>query len=275
MRDELLIVAALNGTRSREQCPKVPLTPAEVAAEARRAVDAGAGMVAVHARKPDGAPAFDLVVDDLIAAIRAEVDVPIALSTQRSRQTSLGTVTALLGVLRDLPDVGIVHVRAPEPDLPAHREEARQIIEALDDATVRPAPVAGSLDAIGDLVALDADALLGRAPFLLLALGASSSDSPDLAAGTPRNALGLIDAAASSLAQLPVVASGRDEASPIVQAVAAAAGAHVRVGLEDAVALPDGTPASSSAQLVEHAVRLGAALGRAPMPPDDARRLLR
>ncbi len=275
MRDELLIVAALNGTRSREQCPKVPLTPAEVAAEARRAVDAGAGMVAVHARKPDGAPAFDLVVDDLIAAIRAEVDVPIALSTQRSRQTSLGTVTALLGVLRDLPDVGIVHVRAPEPDLPAHREEARQIIEALDDATVRPAPVAGSLDAIGDLVALDADALLGRAPFLLLALGASSSDSPDLAAGTPRNALGLIEAAASSLAQLPVVASGRDEASPIVQAVAAAAGAHVRVGLEDAIALPDGTPASSSAQLVEHAVRLGAALGRAPMPPDDARRLLR
>jgi 3-keto-5-aminohexanoate cleavage enzyme len=275
VRDELLIVAALNGTRSREQCPKVPLTPAEVAAEARRAVDAGAGMVAVHARKPDGAPAFDLVVDDLIAAIRAEVDVPIALSTQRSRQTSLGTVTALLGVLRDLPDVGIVHVRAPEPDLPAHREEARQIIEALDDATVRPAPVAGSLDAIGDLVALDADALLGRAPFLLLALGASSSDSPDLAAGTPRNALGLIEAAASSLAQLPVVASGRDEASPIVQAVAAAAGAHVRVGLEDAIALPDGTPASSSAQLVEHAVRLGAALGRAPMPPDDARRLLR
>jgi uncharacterized protein (DUF849 family) len=275
VRDELLIVAALNGTRSREQCPKVPLTPAEVAAEARRAVDAGAGMVAVHARKPDGAPAFDLVVDDLIAAIRAEVDVPIALSTQRSRQTSLGTVTALLGVLRDLPDVGIVHVRAPEPDLPAHREEARQIIEALDDATVRPAPVAGSLDAIGDLVALDADALLGRAPFLLLALGASSSDSPDLAAGTPRNALGLIEAAASSLAQLPVVASGRDEASPIVQAVAAAAGAHVRVGLEDAIALPDGTPASSSAQLVEHAVRLGAALGRAPLPPDDARRLLR
>jgi hypothetical protein len=33
--------------------------------------------------------------------------------------------------------------------------------------------------------------------------------------------------------------------------------------------------ALSAAQLIEHAVRLGAALGRAPMSPDDARRLLR
>ena len=58
-------------------------------------------------------------------------------------------------------------------------------------------------------------------------------------------------------------------------AIAAAAGEHIRVGFEDAVTLPDGSSATSNAQLVEHAVRLGAALGRAPMPPDEARRLLR
>ena len=52
-------------------------------------------------------------------------------------------------------------------------------------------------------------------------------------------------------------------------------GEHIRVGFEDAVTLPDGSSATSNAQLVEHAVRLGAALGRAPMPPDEARRLLR
>ncbi|MGA0123110.1 MAG: 3-keto-5-aminohexanoate cleavage protein, partial [Gaiellales bacterium] len=60
-----------------------------------------------------------------------------------------------------------------------------------------------------------------------------------------------------------------------VQAVAAAAGAHVRTGLEDAAVLPDGTAASSSAQLVERAVRLGEALGRTPMAPADARLLIR
>lgn len=275
MSDPILIVAALNGSRTRDECPKLPLSPQEVASEAKRAVDAGAGMVHVHARRADGAPSFDFVIDELVAAIRGAVDVPISLSTQRTQQTSLGTVTALFRVLSDLPDVGAVHVRAPEPDLPAHREEARQILEALEEADVRPAPVAGGLDALGDLEALYADSLLGRAPFVLLQLGGAMSASSDVAAGTPQNVVRLLDAAADSLQGMPVVASGRDDASPVVQAVAAAAGAHVRVGLEDAATLPDGSPASSSAQLVEHAVRLAAALGRAPMPPDDARRLLR
>jgi uncharacterized protein (DUF849 family) len=135
--------------------------------------------------------------------------------------------------------------------------------------------VAGSLDAIGDLQALYHDQLLGRAPFLLLTLAGPTSESSDLAAGTPQNTLHLIDAVHSSLAGLPIVASGRDAASPIVQAVAAAAGEHIRTGFEDAITLPDGAPATSNAQLVEHAVRLGAALGRAPMTPDEARRLLR
>jgi 3-keto-5-aminohexanoate cleavage enzyme len=57
--------------------------------------------------------------------------------------------------------------------------------------------------------------------------------------------------------------------------VAAAAGTHIRAGFEDAATLPNGAPASSNGQLVEHAVRLAAALGRSPMTPDDARRLLR
>ncbi len=275
MSEPLLIVAALNGTRLRESCPKVPLTPEEIATEAKRAVDAGAGIVHVHARKSDGSSTFDFVIDDIVAAIRSSADVPISISTQRTRQTSLGTVTALFGVLRDLPDLAAVHVRAPEPDLPAHREEARQILDALDAADVRPAPVAGSLDALGDLEVLNTDALLGRAPFLLLTFGATVSNSSDLAAGTPQNVLRLIDAAAAVLKQLPIVASGQNESSPIVQAVAAAMGAHVRVGFEDTPLLPDGTPASSNAQLVEHAVRLGAALGRAPMSPAEARRLLR
>ncbi|MSO46501.1 MAG: hypothetical protein EXQ67_00220 [Thermoleophilia bacterium] len=275
MSDPLLIVAALNGTRQRDACPKVPLSPEELAAEAKRAVEAGAGIVHVHARKSDGSSTFDFVIDDIVAAIRGAVDVPISISTQRARQTSLGTVTALFSVLRDLPDLASVHVRPPETDLPAHREEARQIIEALDAADVRPAPVAGSLDALGDLEVLYNDSLLGRAPFVLLTLGAAISESSDLAAGTPQNVLRLIDTVRSVLAKPPIVASGRDAASPIVQAVAAAAGEHIRVGFEDAVTLPDGSPATSNAQLVEHAVRLGAALGRAPMPADEARRLLR
>ena len=105
MADPILIVAALNGSRDRKVAKKLPYTPAEIAKEAKRAVDAGAGVVHVHARRDDGGLAFDLTFDEIVSAIRAQVDVPISITTQRTRQTSLGTVTALFDVLRELPEL--------------------------------------------------------------------------------------------------------------------------------------------------------------------------
>ena len=54
MADPILIVAALNGSRDRKVAKKLPYTPAEIAKEAKRAVEAGAGVVHVHARRDDG-----------------------------------------------------------------------------------------------------------------------------------------------------------------------------------------------------------------------------
>jgi uncharacterized protein (DUF849 family) len=275
MSDALLIVAALNGTRSRLEAPKVPYTAEEIAAEAKRAVNAGAGIVHVQARKSDGQPAFDLSYDEIISAIRAEVDVPISIPTQRQRQTSLGTITALFDVLRELPDLATVNVRPPAPDLPAHREEARQILEALDRAQVRPWPNIYTLDGLGDFETLYGDSLLTRTSLVTVGMGSSRSSGFELMAGTPHNVLRLADAARSEFSRFDWVASGEDEASPIVQAVAAAAGGHVRTGFEDAATLPDGSAATSNAQLVEYAVRQAACLGRPVMEPADVRALLR
>ena len=63
----------------------MPLTAEDLATEAKRAVDAGAGLVHVHARKKDGLPAFDLFIEDVVRAIRGKVDVPI-----RSRRSAPG-----------------------------------------------------------------------------------------------------------------------------------------------------------------------------------------
>ena len=116
--DSMLIVAALNGMRSRAEAPAVPYLADELAAEAKRAVDAGAGIVHLHARKEDGSPAFDLVYDEIIGHIRALVgDVPVSITTQRPRQTSLGTVTALFDFLREPPDLAAVNVSPPAPGL--------------------------------------------------------------------------------------------------------------------------------------------------------------
>ena len=275
MTDSMLIIAALNGLRSRLECPKVPVTPKELAAEAKRAVAAGAGIVHVQARKADGSPAFDLSYDDIISAIRAEVDVPVSIATQRTRSTSLGTITALFQVLRELPDLATVGVRPSEPEFPAHREEARQILDGLVPAGVRPVPVVISVDSLGDFEVLYNDSLLTRASFIVMDLGTSDGRGSERVSGTPQNVLRMADACAAQFSRFDWVAAGQDEASPIVQAVAAAAGGHVRCGFEDAATLPDGGEAKSNAELVEIAASLAHAVGRSVMEPDDVRALLR
>jgi len=81
--DPVLITCAISGAvANRDQCPAIPYTPAEYAAEARRAVDEGATMIHIHARRPDGTPSYE--VEDFRAiteAIEAEVDVVINYST--------------------------------------------------------------------------------------------------------------------------------------------------------------------------------------------------
>src|SRR5207237_194807 len=59
------------GLARREQCPWVPYTPAEIAEEARRAWEAGAAVVHIHARTDDGAPTYE---PHVYAAIRREIE---------------------------------------------------------------------------------------------------------------------------------------------------------------------------------------------------------
>ena len=75
LSDPVVITCSISGTlANREQCPAIPYTPAEYAAEARRIVDEGGVMIHIHARKPDGTPSYE--VEDFAAitdAIRGEV----------------------------------------------------------------------------------------------------------------------------------------------------------------------------------------------------------
>src|SRR6185295_12097301 len=208
MADPILIVAALNGTRDRKVAKKLPFTPAEIAKEAKRAVEAGAGVVHVHARRDDGALAFDLTFDEIVTAIRALVDV-----------------------LRELPELATVNVQPPAPDLPAHREEARQILEACERAGVAPEPGINTFEAIADVEALYEDGLLAQAPWLHLELGGAAGTSEQGLAGTPRNLLRLVDALDGTLGQLRWIAHAEGTATAAVCATGAALGGHLRVGL--------------------------------------------
>ena len=56
-----MITCALSGVvADRAQCPAIPYTPEEYAEEARRAYEAGAAVVHIHARSPDGRPSYEV-----------------------------------------------------------------------------------------------------------------------------------------------------------------------------------------------------------------------
>ena len=61
LEDPVVITCAISGAiANRDQCPAIPYTPEEYAAEARRIVDEGGVHIHIHARTPDG----DAVVRD-------------------------------------------------------------------------------------------------------------------------------------------------------------------------------------------------------------------
>src|SRR5207244_897872 len=79
----VLIKACLNGSRSPDQHPAVPASPEQLAAEAQRAVAAGAGALHVHPRAADGSETLDpAACDAAVLALRhACPGVPVGLST--------------------------------------------------------------------------------------------------------------------------------------------------------------------------------------------------
>jgi uncharacterized protein (DUF849 family) len=70
--DKVIVTCALTGVlANRDQCPWVPYTPVEIAEEARRAYEAGAAVVHIHARTDEGGATYE---PSVYAAIRREIE---------------------------------------------------------------------------------------------------------------------------------------------------------------------------------------------------------
>src|SRR2546423_13487399 len=84
MRDPVVIPAALTGVlATRELCPAIPYTPREIGEEARRAADAGASIVHIHARNPEGGPEWRVeTFAEILSEGRERADVIVNFSTR-------------------------------------------------------------------------------------------------------------------------------------------------------------------------------------------------
>ena len=83
MSEPMVITAAMVGAETtREQTPYLPITAEEIAEDAVRCREAGAAMVHLHVRTPEGKPSQDAeLFRAAIRAIRARTDILIQVST--------------------------------------------------------------------------------------------------------------------------------------------------------------------------------------------------
>ena len=149
IEDPAVIVCSISGSlANRDQCPAIPYTPEEYAAEARRIVDEGGVMIHIHARTPDGAPSYE--VEDFRAisdAIRGECgdDVIINFSTG-AMGVSMEKRIEYLRECRPEEHL-VVHAQAEQDGEHHHRDEARHRGGGVDaDELPEPAAVGGDSD---------------------------------------------------------------------------------------------------------------------------------
>ncbi|MEO1061284.1 MAG: 3-keto-5-aminohexanoate cleavage protein [Actinomycetota bacterium] len=233
--------ACLNGSRSTDDHPAVPVTPRAVADDALRCVRAGADGVHVHPRDPDGAEslAADDVARTVLAIRRVAPDLEISISTgawiEPDPLRRLGSIRRW----EHRPDVASVNLAEPG---------AAEIAEVLLDHGVA---VEAGLWSVDDVARLDAAGLADRCRRFLVET--VSGEPPEAAGSLATVMLAALDGLGASGDRL-VHGSGRSTWS--VLELAGRLGHATRIGLEDTRRLPDGRQAESNAALVATAVRL-------------------
>src|SRR5258708_2363171 len=102
---KVIVTAALTGVlATRDQCPAIPYTPKEIGEEAKRAADAGAAIVHIHARTPQGGPDWSLgTFAEIFDEVRARTDVGV-LDAPYQFSLIMGVLGGIPGTTRHLVD---------------------------------------------------------------------------------------------------------------------------------------------------------------------------
>jgi uncharacterized protein (DUF849 family) len=278
--DPVVITCSISGAiANRDQCPAIPYTPQEYAAEARRAVDEGAVMIHIHARTPDGTPSYE--IEDFRAiteAILAEVDDVIVNYSTGALGVPLEKRIAYLRELR--PDVAALNMGSMNyAKYSARRkafvfqtvfanpfDEIVELLEVMNELGIKPEHECFDVGHVGSLAPLvDMGAL--HPPLPVSAVRGVAGGIPP----TARNLAAMVDNVPAG-SHWGVIGISRDQW--LLVAAALTLGGSIRVGLEDNFYLPDGTMARSNGDLIAKARQMAQDVGRRPATVAEARDLL-
>ncbi len=277
LSDRVIISCALTGAvTTKDHCPAIPYTPEEIADEAKRAYQAGATIVHIHARTDSGAPTWD---EPVFARIKTEVEarcpVLINFSTggagpMEDRRAHLALAPAIAAL-----NMGSMNYAKWSRSKQAFAfklvfensfDDIVSFARAMAEANIKPEMECFDTGHVYSHTVL-ADLGLIEAPyhfsFIMGVLG-----------GIPATARHLAFQASNIPADARWKVIGISRAQWKLCMAALSLGGDIRVGLEDNFYLPSGEMATSNGALVEAATKLVRLSGREVATLEETKALL-
>ena len=277
---KLVLSAALTGAATtRRQCPHIPYTPVELGEEAKRAVDAGASIVHIHAREDDGRPSWRT---EVFEAITEEV-------RKRCPDVIINYSTGAIGLSKE---ERVKHIPVTRPDVAAfnmgsmnyaiYSKKAKQfylsgLFENTFETLQYVIKVMNEAGTTPEMECFDTGHIRNAEPLRdmgLLPENATYSLVMGVMGGIPATPENLIH----QIKQVPdgsywqCIAISRKQWQ--LAAVACTMGGNFRVGLEDNFYLPNNEMAKSNGECVEWGVKLAHMMGREIATVSEAREML-
>jgi len=285
--DKAILTCALTGVLTNPKQYPVPVTPAQMAAQAREAFDAGASIMHVHVRMQDEGmghmPSWDPdVAEAVVGAIReACPGVIINLTTGVVGKDISGPLACIRRVKPEIAacNAGSLNYLKIKDDgqwawppmvFDNPVSKVQQFLDVMAECHVHPEFECfdvGIVRAVG--MYLKAGMLkpeMGRAEYnLVMGVASGMPCDADLLALLPRWM------ASGSVWQSTLI--GRAEIWPVHQATAELGG-MLRTGLEDTFYLPNGERAGGNGVLIEALAKCAERAGRPVASPVEARSML-
>ncbi|MDW3652296.1 MAG: 3-keto-5-aminohexanoate cleavage protein [Bacteroidia bacterium] len=277
---KLILSAALTGAATtRAHCPYIPYTPKELGEEAKRAQDAGASIVHIHAREDNGAPSWRL---EVFEEIKAEV-------RKRCPNIIINFSTGAIGLSKEdrmnhigptRPDMAAFNMGSMNYGIYSKRQKKfhwsgvfensfdtlQYVIKVMNEAGTTPEMECFDTAHIRNAEPLRDMGLLPENACYSLVMGVMGGIP-----ATPQNLM-------HQISQVPdgkfwqVIAISRKQWQ--LAAIACTMGGNFRVGLEDNFYLPNGEMAKSNGECVEWGVKLAKMMGREIASIEETREML-
>ncbi|WP_368498806.1 3-keto-5-aminohexanoate cleavage protein [Herbiconiux sp. A18JL235] len=296
--EKVIISTAITGSVNvPSQSDHLPVTPDEIVTSALDAVAAGSAIIHLHARHPDGRPAWQAeVYEEIVPRILDETDAVINITTGGS--SAMTMEERLAGALRFAPELASLNMGsmnfvysgiADKVTEWKHDWEKQYVLNTYSQPFINSFErIEHTLRELGEglgtrfeyecydighlyTLAHFAERGLAKPPFLIQGvfgiLGGIGAHHENLT-----HMVAVADKLFGGDYSFSAFAAGRAQMQFATHS--AWLGGHVRVGLEDSLWIGKGELATSNAQQVVKMRAVVEDLGRQIATPDDARRML-